>query len=100
MSAYAKRPMSPFVAFCYANRDDVKAANPTANFGDLGRLLADLWKKTRDGEKALCVDHCLRDASRNQVAAPQNDLGLRRSARLRNKRLGLDFWGLKNNNKK
>lgn len=78
---------NPFIKFCQEKREEVKAANPNANFGDIGMILASLWKEMNQIEKTTRVE------PRRQVTEP--DSGLRRSARLRNKRLGLNFWGLK-----
>ena len=85
------RAVSPFIAFCKAKRDDIKDANPTAELGDMGRLLSAAWKDLSENEKALyAVNH------KNYIVESSHcELGLRRSARLRNKRLGLNFWGLK-----
>jgi hypothetical protein len=89
--------VSPFIAFCKANRDEVKAANPNANFGDIAKILTSLWKEMIESEKVAYVE-----PRRVQVVAtaPASEPELRRSARLRNKRLGLNFWGCKINNKK
>jgi len=84
------RPVSPFIAFCKAKRDEVKAANPKAEVGDMGRLLSARWKELSESEKA--VYSFPRSVSKNE-----SEPVLRRSARLRNKSLGLDFWGLKIN---
>ena len=85
------RSISPFIAFCKAKREEVKAANPTAELGDMGRLLAARWKKMTEIEKAVYST-----PRRVYVAAKQEpEPALRRSSRLRNKRLGLNFWGLK-----
>ncbi|NBO24228.1 MAG: hypothetical protein EBU93_03210 [Chlamydiae bacterium] len=46
------RPISPFIAFCHAHRDKVKAANPNAAFGETGRVLTQLWKELSESEKA------------------------------------------------
>ena len=46
-----KSPVSPFIAFCHANRDAVKAANPTADFGETGKILADMWKETKRSDE-------------------------------------------------
>jgi hypothetical protein len=88
---------SPYIAFCRAKREEVKIANPTANFGDAARILSAIWKDMSESEKAAYtkVFHHV-DTRRS----PTNEPGVRRSARLRNKQLGLDFWGLKINNKK
>ena len=94
------RAVSPFIAFCYAKRDEVKAANPKANFGDVARILAILWKEMNNEERAPTHDYSLRERVAASAPAPANEPELRRSARLRNKRLGLNFWGCKINNKK
>lgn len=91
------RPECPFIAFCKANRVQVKAANPTAEFGDVGRMLSDEWKQLNESEKAVYANS---NKNHGHTIAPtshdsQNVLGLRRSNRLRNKRLGLNFWGSK-----
>jgi len=88
------RQMSPYIAFCYAKRDEVKAANPDASFGDMGRLLAALWKEQNENKKAMYTEPRT-DTTRECVVATSNEPELRRSSRLRNKRLGLNFWGLK-----
>jgi hypothetical protein len=85
------RSVYPFIAFCKAKRDYIKEANPTAELGDMGRLLSAAWKELSDSEKELyAVNH-----KNYAVESSQCESGLRRSARLRNKRLGLNFWGLK-----
>jgi len=67
-------------------RDEVKAANPTAEFGEMGRLLRARWNNMNETEKASYA------VGRESEPC---ESGLRRSSRLRNKRLGLNFWGLK-----
>jgi hypothetical protein len=84
-----KMSTSPFIKFCQEKRDEVKAANPNAKFGDIGKILASIWKEMNQIERTTRVE------PRSQVTESESDSGLRRSARLRNKRLGLNFWGLK-----
>lgn len=85
------RTVSPFIAFCKAKRDDIKAANPTAELGDMGGLLSAAWKELSESEKAVyAVNH-----KNYVIASSQCESGLRRSSRLRNNRLGLDFFGIK-----
>lgn len=90
--------MSGYIAFCIANREEVKAANPSAEFGDMGRLLRTRWNGLSESEKAMydkprvtiqmdLTHEPTQDNEPNQV--------LRRSSRLRNKRLGVNFWGIK-----
>jgi hypothetical protein len=87
------RAVSPFIAFCKSKRDEVKAANPKAEFGKIGMLLSTLWKSMSQSEKDAYAEPRCRQ--QNFVAA--NEPELRRSSRLRNKRLGLNFWGCKIN---
>lgn len=47
-----RRPISPFIAFCHAHRDQVKAANPNAVSGETSRRLTQLWNELSDTEKA------------------------------------------------
>jgi len=99
--------MTPFIAFCYAKRDEVRAANPMARFGDMSRLLSARWKELSESEKSAYAvprhDGFVISNEESAYAVPRHDgfvisnedSGLRRSSRLRNKRLGLNFWGLK-----
>jgi hypothetical protein len=82
------RPVSPFIAFCLARRSELQAANPNANYGEIGMVLTALWKSKTQSEK---------DAYAQPSSAPAPVPELRRSGRLRNKRLGLNFWGSKIN---
>lgn len=43
-----KRPLSAFMYFSQDQRAAVKAANPEATFGELGKLLAEKWGSTSD----------------------------------------------------
>jgi len=85
------RAVSPFIAFCYAKRDDIKAANPTAELGYTGRMLSASWKELSESEKAVYVAN----HTNYIVANSQCELGLRRSTRLKNELHGVNFWGLK-----
>jgi hypothetical protein len=101
--------VSPFIVFCNEHRDEIKAANPNVQFGEIGRLLAIRWKEMSDRERmAYVVPYSARLANgippRETRHAPAptpattpSEPEMRRSSRLRNKRLGLDFWGLKIN---
>ena len=37
--------------FCVNKRSEVQSANPTASFGDLGRMLGAIWKTMSDLDK-------------------------------------------------
>jgi hypothetical protein len=88
MSIYMTRGCSPYIAFCNAKRDEVRANNPTIAFGDTGRILWSLWKNMSESEKAVYVN------LRSQPTL-QNYHGPRRSNRLKNKHCGVDFFGCK-----
>ena len=81
---------SHFIKFCYEKRDEVKAANPKATIEDIARILSSLWKEMNQIDRTVYVE-----PSRASTRLSPPDTGLLRSSRLRNKRLGLDFWGLK-----
>lgn len=57
-----KRPLSAFMYFSQENRASVKAANPDATFGELGKLLAEKWGNTSDKKvpSLTCVASRLR----------------------------------------
>ena len=48
-----KRAPSPYIVFCTENRDKIKAANPSATFGELGKLLGAAWGKMSDAQKKV-----------------------------------------------
>jgi hypothetical protein len=91
MSGYTRSASAPYIEFCKAKRDEVRASNPTAKFGDMGRLLLAIWKEMSESEKAAYANI----DENNVVASNQCEQGLRRSSRLRNKRLGINFFGNK-----
>jgi hypothetical protein len=48
-----KRALSPYIIFCKKNREKVKAANPGATFGELGKLLGALWANLDEKGRAV-----------------------------------------------
>ena len=48
-----KRAPSPYIVYCTENRDKIKAANPSATFGELGKLLGAAWGKMTDAQKKV-----------------------------------------------
>ena len=46
------KKVTSFQAFANYNRADVVAANPTALFGDISKILGDMWKELSEDEKA------------------------------------------------
>lgn len=49
-----KPPVSPYITFCVTKRPEVKAMYPTANFGDIGRMLGNMWAGLSHEEKQVC----------------------------------------------
>jgi len=47
-----KRAPSPYILFCAEKRAGIKADNPTASFGETGKLLGQMWAKLDDAAKA------------------------------------------------
>ncbi|KAF9575293.1 Non-histone chromosomal protein 6 [Mortierella alpina] len=50
-----KNPMSAYLMFCEEWREKVKAKNPDASFGELGRLLGEQWRGYSEDQKAPYV---------------------------------------------
>ena len=90
MSTSVQRTVSPFIAFCNANRDEIKSAHPNAQPGYVAMLLTNRWKEMNESARVSYAKPPLVD-----IQQTQDEPVLRRSARLRNKRLGLNFWGFK-----
>ncbi len=43
-----ERARSPFAEFCSEKRPELKAAHPNASFGELGKMLQQLWAETKN----------------------------------------------------
>jgi hypothetical protein len=50
-----KRAPSPYIVFCTEQRPAIKAANPDASFGQLGKLLGEAWAKLGDAQKKVYI---------------------------------------------
>jgi hypothetical protein len=50
-----KRGPSAYIIFSTENRAEVKAANPDATFGELGKLLGAKWGSMTEAEKAVSL---------------------------------------------
>ncbi|EFJ23136.1 hypothetical protein SELMODRAFT_29503, partial [Selaginella moellendorffii] len=46
-----KRPLAPYMFFCKANRKKVVKQNPSATFGQIGRLLGTRWNGLTPNQK-------------------------------------------------
>ncbi|PKI83034.1 Non-histone chromosomal protein 6 [Malassezia vespertilionis] len=62
--AAPKRPLSAYMFFSQDWRERVKADNPEAGFGDVGRLLGTKWKEMGDEEKKPYVEKANKDKER------------------------------------
>ncbi|KDQ17139.1 hypothetical protein BOTBODRAFT_30512 [Botryobasidium botryosum FD-172 SS1] len=59
-----KKPRSPFLFFCSDWRERIKAENPDAKFGDLGKLLGAKWKELAGDEKKTYTKQAAEDKTR------------------------------------
>jgi len=46
---------SAYIVFCGAKRAEVKAANPDATFGELGKILGKMWGKLDEKQKVNSI---------------------------------------------
>jgi hypothetical protein len=59
-----KRALSAYMFFVQDWRERIKAENPDAGFGDIGRLLGAKWKEMTDSEKKPYEAKALADKGR------------------------------------
>ncbi|KAI7907098.1 high mobility group box domain-containing protein [Cokeromyces recurvatus] len=59
-----KRGLSAYMFFSQENRAKVKEENPTATFGQLGKLLGEKWKAMSDEEKKPYIEKAEKDKER------------------------------------
>ncbi|PWN99691.1 HMG-box [Tilletiopsis washingtonensis] len=59
-----KRPLSAYMFMSQDWRERIKAANPDASFGEVGRLLGAKWQEMNDAQKKPYVDMAERDKLR------------------------------------
>ncbi|KAI0742668.1 high mobility group box domain-containing protein [Daedaleopsis nitida] len=50
-----KRALSAYMFFSQDWRERIKAENPDAGFGEIGKLLGAKWKELDEDEKKVCV---------------------------------------------
>lgn len=55
-----KRTPSAFILFSQDNREKIKAKNPNATFGQLGKLLGEAWANASDSTKKKYLDEAAR----------------------------------------
>ncbi|KDN53631.1 hypothetical protein K437DRAFT_218621, partial [Tilletiaria anomala UBC 951] len=61
-----KKPLSAYMYFSQAQREQVKLENPEAGFGDVGRLLGAKWKQMTDDQKRPYVAQADADKARHE----------------------------------
>ncbi|KAF7791579.1 hypothetical protein EIP86_002595 [Pleurotus ostreatoroseus] len=59
-----KRALSAYMFFSQDWRERVKAENPDASFGEIGKLLGARWKELDDEEKKPYIEQAARDKER------------------------------------
>lgn len=59
-----KRALSAYMFFSQDWRERIKAENPDAGFGEIGKLLGAKWKELDDSEKKPYIEQAGRDKAR------------------------------------
>ncbi|EJD04969.1 HMG-box [Fomitiporia mediterranea MF3/22] len=59
-----KRALSAYMFFSQDWRERVKAENPDAGFGEVGKLLGAKWKEMDESEKRPYIEQAARDKAR------------------------------------
>ena len=59
-----KKGMSAFMMFSNEHRNNIKAANPEATFGEIGRKVGEAWKALNDKQKAVYTKKAEEDKQR------------------------------------
>mmetsp|Transcript_30468 Transcript_30468/g.33255 ORF Transcript_30468/g.33255 Transcript_30468/m.33255 type:complete len:85 (-) Transcript_30468:307-561(-) len=47
-----KRAPSPYIIFCSEKRPELRAAHPNATFGEMGKMLGQMWAQMDEKAKA------------------------------------------------
>lgn len=50
-----KRAPSPYILFCSEKRPELKASHPDASFGEMGKMLGQLWAQMDEKAKAVSI---------------------------------------------
>jgi len=72
-----KRALSAYMFFSQDWRERIKAENPDAGFGEVGKLLGAKWKELDDSEKKPYIEQAARDKTRaeNEKASYDSKAG-------------------------
>ncbi|KAJ1647615.1 Non-histone chromosomal protein 6 [Coemansia erecta] len=78
-----KRALSAYMFFSQAKRQAVKDDNPTASFGNIGKILGNMWSTMSDNDKAPFIKRANDDKKRydaekaayagNEASAEESD---------------------------
>ncbi|KAI0085590.1 high mobility group box domain-containing protein [Irpex rosettiformis] len=69
-----KRALSAYMFFSQDWRERVKAENPDAGFGEIGKLLGARWKELSDEEKKPYIEQAARDKDRAEQEKKDYDV--------------------------
>jgi len=68
-----KRALSAYMFFSQDWRERIKAENPDAGFGEIGKLLGAKWKELDDSEKKPYIEQAARDKARAEQEKSEYD---------------------------
>ncbi|KAI9461929.1 high mobility group box domain-containing protein [Lactarius psammicola] len=68
-----KRALSAYMFFSQDWRERIKAENPDASFGEVGKLLGAKWKELDEEEKKPYIEQAARDKSRAEQEKSEYD---------------------------
>ncbi|KAI9068848.1 HMG-box [Trametes sanguinea] len=68
-----KRALSAYMFFSQDWRERIKAENPDAGFGEIGKLLGAKWKELDDEEKKPYIDQAAADKARAEQEKSEYD---------------------------
>ncbi|KAI0759180.1 HMG-box [Irpex lacteus] len=69
-----KRALSAYMFFSQDWRERVKAENPDAGFGEIGKLLGARWKELSDEEKKPYIEQAAKDKDRAEQQKKDYDV--------------------------
>ncbi|GLB44638.1 putative HMG-box domain containing protein [Lyophyllum shimeji] len=75
-----KRALSAYMYFSQDWRERIKAENPDAGFGEVGKLLNARWKELDEEEKKPYIDQAARDKARAEEEKAAYDKADKKSA--------------------
>jgi len=75
-----KRALSAYMFFSQDWRERIKAENPDAGFGEVGKLLGAKWKELDDEDKKPYIEQAAKDKTRAEEEKATYDAGAKKSA--------------------